>query len=46
VSRQAFPRKIGKKVRGVFETHGYRNVAFACRIYGNLALGTALQHGL
>ena len=29
VSRQAFPRKIDRKVRGVFETHGYCNVAYA-----------------
>ena len=27
VSRQAFPRKIGQKVRRVPETHGYCNVA-------------------
>ena len=24
--RQTFPRKVGQKVRGVFETHGYYNV--------------------
>jgi len=29
VSRQAFPRKIGQKVRGVSETHGYHNVTHA-----------------
>jgi len=29
VSRQAFTRKIGQKVRGELETHGYRNVAYA-----------------
>jgi len=42
VSKQAFPRKIGKKVRGVTETYGYRNVAytfgFTHRIYGISAL--------
>ena len=42
VSRQAFSRKIGKKVRGVSETHGYHNVA--CGIYGIWALGIAGIH--
>jgi len=34
VSRQAFPRKIGQKMRAVSETHGYCNVAKLphCRI--------------
>ena len=41
VSRQAFPRLIGKKVRGVSKTHGYHNVAYACCIYGISALGVA-----
>jgi len=29
VSRQAFPRKIGHKVRGVSDTNRYRNVRYA-----------------
>ena len=29
VSRQAFPRKIGQKMRGVCETHGYDNATYA-----------------
>ena len=29
VSRQAFPRKIGQKVRWVSKTHGYHNVTYA-----------------
>ena len=28
MSRQAFPRIIGQKVRGMSKTHGYHNVAF------------------
>ena len=31
-----FPKKKGQKVRGVPETHGYRNVA--CKLYGISAL--------
>jgi len=41
-------RKIGKKVRGVSETHGYRNVAcpfgFACHAYGISALCVVGTH--
>jgi len=39
-------RKIGKKVRGVSETHVYRNVAFgfAYAIYGISALDLAGTH--
>jgi len=44
VSRQAFPRKIGKKVRGVSETHVFHNIAYACSICGILALGIAGTH--
>jgi len=46
VSRQAIPRKIGKKVRGVSETHGYHNLAYAFRFacYGISALDIADTH--
>ena len=41
-----FPKKIGKQVRGVSKTHGYRNVAyaFACCLHLHLALGVAGTH--
>jgi len=42
VPRQAFPRKIGKKLRGVLETHGYNNVTNC--VYGISALGAAGTH--
>ena len=41
VSRQAFPRKIGKKVRRVSETHEDRNITYACRVCGISTLGIA-----
>jgi len=46
VSRQAFPRKIGKtkKVRGMSETQGYCNVRFACSVYMELGLSIAGTH--
>ena len=42
VSRQAFPRKIGNKVRGVSETYVYHN--YACRICVISTLGIAGTH--
>jgi len=48
MSSQAFPRKIGKKVRGVSEMNGYRNVTYAFElayhVYGISALGVAGTH--
>ena len=44
MSRQAFPRKIGKKVRGVSEIHGYCIIPYTCHVCGILALGVAGTH--
>ena len=46
MSRQAFLRKIGKKVRRVSETQEYHNVTytFAYHVYGISALGIAGTH--
>jgi len=44
VFRQAFPRKIGKKVRGVSATHVYCNITYAYCVCGISALGIAGTH--
>jgi len=43
--QSVFPKKNRSEgERGVCETHGYRNVAFTCRVYGIWALGIAGTH--